>query len=84
MKTTRIFWSRDGHMVRMTIAWCGCSNDLAVIDADCKPTDFDNGVFVHGFDSVAEAEEYIRGFDPQNPPAWKVKYTDDDPFERRG
>jgi hypothetical protein len=79
---TRIICSNyDGSMIRMTVAWCGCSNDWAVIDADKTPTDFDNGVFAHGFISEAEAEQFIRDFDPENPPAWKIQETDESPFE---
>src|SRR5262249_54514014 len=83
MSTTRVFLSRDGSMCRMAVAWCGCSDDWAVIDPDKVPTDFDNGVYAHGFDSEAEAAAaaYIRDFDPMNPLAWKIVETDDDPFD---
>jgi hypothetical protein len=78
MRTTikRIICCKDGRMCRMAVTVCGCSDDWAVIDPDKTPTDFDNGVFAHGFDSEAEAEAYIRDFDPENPPKWEIVETD--------
>jgi hypothetical protein len=79
---TRTWWDhRDGSMHRMMTAWCGCSEDWAVVNPDHTPTDFDDGVYAHGFESEAEAAAYMREFDPKNPPAWKVEYTDEDPFD---
>jgi hypothetical protein len=76
----RTWWDhRDGSMHRMITAWCGCSKDWAVVDPDHAPTQEDDGVYAHGFDSEVEASAYIRDFDPQNPPAWKIVETDDDP-----
>lgn len=80
-KATRVFLSRDGSMKWMAVAWCGCSKDWAVIDPDITPTEFDDGVYAHGFESETEASVYIREFDPNNPPAWKVEYTDWSSFD---
>jgi hypothetical protein len=35
----------------MATAWCGCSDDWAVINPDKTPTEFESGVFAHGIDS---------------------------------
>lgn len=71
--------SPDGRPYRLAIAYNG-DGDWAVVDPDSVPTEFDDGMFAFGFESVAEAAAYIREYDPENPPAWKIKDTDDDPF----
>jgi len=82
----RIICCSDGRMCRMTVAWCGCSDDWAVVDADVTPTPEDDGVFAHGFESEADAAAYMHDFDPKNPPAWSITFTDpaDAPFKRGG
>jgi hypothetical protein len=66
------------------VVYCGCSDDWAIVDPDIVPTQEDNGVYIHGFESEQEALDFIPVLEREPPLAWKIVYTDDSeaPFRR--
>jgi len=68
---------------RMTVRYCGCGDDWAVVDPDHVPTPEDDGVYAHGFETENKAWEFIHEMCMRK--AWKVEHTPDaNPFAPGG